>query len=49
MNALMIHAFLVWRDEPSHMFYLLATIMGHLDHKKARLDILRMATIRHSG
>ena len=43
VNALMIHAFLVWRDEPSHMFYLLATIMGHLDHKKARLDFLRMA------
>jgi hypothetical protein len=42
-NALAIHAFLVWRDEPSHMFYLLAAMMGHLGHKRARLDFLHSA------
>lgn len=40
VNALAIHAFLVWRDEPSHMFYLLAAMMGHLGHPRARLDFL---------
>jgi len=43
VNALAIHAFVVWRDDPSHMFYLLGAIMGHLGHKKARLDFLHSA------
>ena len=36
VNALAIHAFLVWRDEPSHMFYLLGAMMGHLGHREGR-------------
>ncbi len=30
LNALHVHAFLIWRDDPSHMFYLLAALMGQL-------------------
>ena len=39
--AMAIHAFVVWRDEPSHMFYLQAATMGQLGKKKARLELLR--------
>jgi hypothetical protein len=39
-NVMHIHAIVVWRDQPSHMFYLLGAIMGQLGHKQARLQFL---------
>lgn len=43
INALLVHASVEWRDEPSHMFYLLASLMGELGHKEARLEFLLRA------
>jgi hypothetical protein len=42
-NVLAIHALVTWWDEPSHMFYLLAALMGHLGRSRARLDFLHRA------
>ncbi len=39
-NVLHIHPFIVWRDEPAHMFYLLAALMGQLGQSEARLQYL---------
>jgi hypothetical protein len=43
VNAMHIHAIVVWRDQPAHMFYLLSALMGQLGNKKARLRFLDSA------
>lgn len=43
VNVLVLHANLIWRDEPSHMFYLLAALMGQLGQKQERLEYLHRA------
>jgi len=42
-NGLAIHPVLVWRDQPAHMFYLLAALMGALGSEEMRLDCLEKA------
>jgi hypothetical protein len=40
VNALEAHALLIWRDEPSHMFYLRGAMLGQLGRQQERLDCL---------
>jgi hypothetical protein len=40
VNAMHVHANVVWRRDPSHMFFLLGSMMGHLGNKRLRLDYL---------
>jgi tetratricopeptide (TPR) repeat protein len=43
VNVMHIHAIVVWRDQPSHMFYLLGALMGQLGQNQARLQCLERA------
>ena len=43
VNALEAHSILIWRDEPSHMFYLRAAMMGELGRQEERLECLQNA------
>jgi hypothetical protein len=38
--VMLIHANIVWKNDPSHKFYLLASLMGYLGDKRTRLDFL---------
>jgi len=40
VNAMYVHAHVIWRRDPSHMFFLLGSMMGHLGNRRLRLDYL---------